>query len=190
MTAIFAVLDDLARVTSSITPDQEGLPTPCTEMDVHTLRGHLLGWLHYFDAALTDPAGTDRPDPDTHPSHDTALTQINTLAATVRSALSADIATVNLPRLGGAYPVTTTLDFLQAEALGHGWDLSVATGQPWHPSPAISADTLTFLRQTVQPAYRGPGLPFGPEIPIPADAPTLDRLLAFTGRDPSWKPAA
>lgn len=44
------------------------------------------------------------------------------------------------------------------------------------------------LRQVVQPEYRGDGLPFGPEVAVAADAPALDRLLAFTGRDPGWEP--
>ncbi|MFI5843189.1 TIGR03086 family metal-binding protein [Catenuloplanes sp. NPDC051500] len=187
MTAIFTVLDDLDRVTSSITPDQETLPTPCTGLDVHTLRGHLLGWLHYFDAALRDPSGTDRPDPDAHPDPSTAKDQINTLADAVRSARPD--ATVNVPRLGGAYPTSVVLDLLQAEALGHGWDLARATGQPWNPDPAACAHTLTVLRATVQPEFRGDGLPFGPEVPIGDDAPALDRLVAFTGRRPDWAPA-
>jgi uncharacterized protein (TIGR03086 family) len=188
MTTIYAVLDDLARVTGSITPEQEKLPTPCTDLDVHTLRGHLLGWLRYFDTALRDPAGTDRPDPDAHPDPTTAVSQINDLAATVRRA-PAD-ATVDVPRLGGAYPTGVVLDLLQAEALGHGWDLAKATGQSWQPDPAACAHTLEVLRATVQPEFRGDGLPFGPEIPIGDDAPALDRLVAFTGRRPDWTPAA
>ena len=27
---------------------------------------------------------------------------------------------------------------------------------------------------------------YGPEVPVPADAPTLDRVLGLTGRDPAW----
>jgi hypothetical protein len=27
---------------------------------------------------------------------------------------------------------------------------------------------------------------YGPEIAVPVDAPTLDRILGLTGRDPAW----
>ncbi len=33
------------------------------------------------------------------------------------------------------------------------------------------------------------GSPFGRVVEVPADAPLLDRVVAFTGRDPSWTPA-
>jgi uncharacterized protein (TIGR03086 family) len=189
MTAIFAVLDDLARVTGSITPAQERLATPCTGLDVHALRTHLLGWLRYFDTALRDPAGDDRPDPAAFHGDD-AATEIKTLTATVRSMRLPDDSLVDVPLLGGAYPPAVVLDLLQAEVLGHGWDLAKATGQTWQPDPAACAHTLAVLQATVTPAFRGDGLPFGPEIPIADDAPPLDRLVAFTGRHPDWTPPA
>lgn len=38
------------------------------------------------------------------------------------------------------------------------------------------------------PEYRGEGGMFGPEVEVPADAPSLDELLGFSGRDPRWSP--
>ena len=29
---------------------------------------------------------------------------------------------------------------------------------------------------------------YGPRVPVPADAPAMDRLLGLTGRDPRWRP--
>ena len=188
--ALTAVLHDLARVLQGIAPGQEQLPTPCAAMDVLTLRGHVLGWLHYFDVALADPAGEQRPDPTQPPAPETG-NEIDHLVTTVATAVDTgiDTVTVNMPRLGGVLPGPVVLDLLISEALGHGWDLARATGQPWQPDPATCERALVTLHAVVQPAYRGDGLPFGPEVPVAPAAPALDRFVAFTGRDPKWRAA-
>jgi uncharacterized protein (TIGR03086 family) len=191
--ALTVLLHDLARVVRDIDPEQRKFPTPCTELDVASLERHLLGWLHLFGVALTDPAGTPRPDPAEHPAAETAgeaAAEIEELTATVRTAVTAGVRTapVNVPPLGGVYPGTVVLDLLVAEVLGHGWDLARATGQVWRPDPATCDRALAALQRIVLPEYRGAGMPFGPEVPVAADAPSLDRFLAFTGREPRWEP--
>jgi uncharacterized protein (TIGR03086 family) len=195
---IFPVLEDLARLLDAMTPEPEDLPTPCERFDVRTLRLHLLGWLDYFQAAFADPAGDVRPDPAALVNEDRSADRsddsaavIEKLTATLRTALDNAVATqtVNVPMLGGAYPGSAVIDLLLVEALVHGWDLARATGLSWRPDPATSAHALAVLQAMVKPEYRGPDLPFGQEVPVPADAPALDRLVAFTGRDPGWKPA-
>ena len=29
---------------------------------------------------------------------------------------------------------------------------------------------------------------YGPAVPVAADAPVVDRLVGFIGRDPAWRP--
>ncbi len=53
-----------------------------------------------------------------------------------------------------------------ADLTVHAWDLAKATGQP------------TELDGMPRP----PGGPVGPEVPVPAEAPTCDRLAGFMGR--------
>lgn len=37
-------------------------------------------------------------------------------------------------------------------------------------------------------AERPPGIPFADAVPVPDDAPAVDRLVAWQGRDPRWRP--
>jgi uncharacterized protein (TIGR03086 family) len=191
---VSALIVDLAQVVRAVTPEQEKLPTPCPAWDVLSLRRHLLGWLHLFHDALTDPAAEQRSDPADHPGPEetqAAAAEIERLATTVQTALAAgfESATVNVPQLGGAYPGAVVLDLLICEILGHGWDLSRATSRPWQPDPAACERALVTLAGLVQPEYRGPEMPFGPEVSVADNAPALDRFVAFTGRDPQWDPA-
>jgi hypothetical protein len=39
-------------------------------------------------------------------------------------------------------------------------------------------------------AERPPEIPFADAVPVPEDAPAIDRLVAWQGRDPHWRPAA
>jgi uncharacterized protein (TIGR03086 family) len=189
---IFAVLDDLDRLSATFTTEQDGLPTPCPELDVRALRRHLLGWLDYFGVAFQDPAGNERPDPLAYTGPDELGAGIGKLAATLRCALDEGVATVvvNVPQLGGAYPGSVVVDLLLIEVLGHGWDLARAVGQPWKPDPVTSEHALGVLHAIMQPEFRQPGMPFGPEVTVAENASALDRFVAFTGRDPGWAPPA
>lgn len=182
------VLADLERLTATVSPEDDQRPTPCDDFDVITLRRHLLGWLGYFDSAFTDPAGDHRPYPFTFTGPDDFGSAIQQLSATITAAFDSGMATttVNVPHLGGAYPGSAVLDLLLVEVLGHGWDLARATDQVWQPDPQTCEHALTVLHGVIQPEYRAPGMPFAPEVAVSADAPALDRFVAFTGRNPAW----
>ena len=75
---------------------------------------------------------------------------------------------------------------LAADHLIHGWDLARATGQAYEPDPAALEASYGFLRAAADDPGRGGA--FGPVVPVPADAPLLDRAVGLSGRDPGWKP--
>jgi uncharacterized protein (TIGR03086 family) len=74
------------------------------------------------------------------------------------------------------------------EVLLHGWDLAAATGQTWSSDPAAVERCLGFVRDLAAGSPEVRDGMFGPEVPVPADAPALDRLLGLAGRDPGWRP--
>ncbi|MDH4276604.1 MAG: maleylpyruvate isomerase N-terminal domain-containing protein [Acidimicrobiia bacterium] len=73
------------------------------------------------------------------------------------------------------------------EYIVHGWDLSVATGRQWSVSDDAAEQARLFLEGIVSPEYRGEDSGFfGEQIAVPGDAPMLERLLGFAGRNPQW----
>lgn len=75
------------------------------------------------------------------------------------------------------------------ELVIHCWDLARSTGQPWHADEDELAACHGFVAQFSEPGQEASreGL-FGPVVPVPDDAPSLDRLLGLAGRDPGWTP--
>lgn len=185
------VLDDLRRVIAATDPAQDTLLTPCDGLDLISLRRHLLGGMGYFAVVLPDPQGERRPDPRAYEgpaAPEVLLATLDELSAAVR-ALDGTFAQalVKVPALGGTFPGERVLDMLLAEAVVHGWDVARATGQSWEPEAAAAERALALLAQEIRPEFRGgEGMPFAHEVPVPADAPALHRLLGFAGRSPDW----
>jgi uncharacterized protein (TIGR03086 family) len=71
------------------------------------------------------------------------------------------------------------------ELVVHGWDIAVATGQSYEAAPEEIDAAMGFVASFEAPRD---GKLFGPIVPVADDAPTLDRLLGLTGRDPAWSP--
>ena len=68
----------------------------------------------------------------------------------------------------------------------HTWDLAQATGQ----DAALDPDECEHLLAGMVPmedALRNSGH-YGPAVPVAADAPADERMVAFIGRDPAWTP--
>ena len=150
------------------------LDTPCEGWDVRTLMNHMLQTQQYFVGTAQGrevaPPGGAPPEllgPD--PVADFTRAREETLAV-----FSADgVIERTGPALGIAF----------SDQLLHGWDLSRAIGQ----SAAMPEDLAAAAYELVHGAFsddQRQGV-FGPELPVPANAPVQDRLLAYTGRDPS-----
>ncbi|RFU21188.1 TIGR03086 family metal-binding protein [Geodermatophilus marinus] len=176
----------VARVVAGVREDQLTGPTPCAGTSVAGLLDHLAGLAVAFRlAAGKRPAeGGPRADAAALPPdwRDEVPARLDALAAAWRDPAAWDGQTaaggVEMP---GAVAGLVALD----EVLVHGWDLAVATGQPYDPDPAAVQACLPFAAESA--ADPQPGL-FGPPVPVPDDAPPLARLLGLTGRDPGWRP--
>ncbi|MEZ5376093.1 MAG: TIGR03086 family metal-binding protein [Acidimicrobiales bacterium] len=185
------VLSRLADVVD-VDDTQLGLPTPCAGFDVAALRTHVLGWLQFFAAALSDPTGdADRPDPEAFalPPGTTGSDIVGKALADIKAAIAADVAgrlvTMSSSRMAG----DGVLGMALGEYIVHAWDLARATGAPYAAPDSAVLPAHEFLQGMVAPEYRGPDSGFfDDEVEVAADASPLDRLLGFAGRDPHWQP--
>lgn len=85
-----------------------------------------------------------------------------------------------------AMPAAMVAGMLLGELVCHGWDLAVATGQPYRCDEAAVAVAHDV---TAQVAEQGRSMKvFTDPVAVPESAPPLHRLLALTGRDPAWRP--
>ncbi len=76
--------------------------------------------------------------------------------------------------------------FYTADVLMHSWDLARATGQDDTLDPDRCVELLDGMRG-IETLLRESGQ-YGPAVPVADDAPVQDRLMAFIGRDPAWRP--
>ena len=89
--------------------------------------------------------------------------------------------TVHMPFGDVPGPFAVTLHFV--DTLVHGWDVARATGQDTDLDPELAGAALAFARENLLVALRGPGRPFGLEVPTTSTS-VGDQLVAFMGRTP------
>lgn len=171
-----SVFAGTAAVVAGIDREQWALPTPCPDYDVSALAGHIVEFLETFAAAV-HPSG-DQPTAD-GPAARIRAAADRALAGWQDGAAERFVA-VGPDELPGAL----AFDLMLVECLAHGWDLAVATGQPMPYADAQAETALAAVTPMLADADRGPGEQFGPAVPVPDDAPPLDRLVGFLGRDP------
>jgi uncharacterized protein (TIGR03086 family) len=83
----------------------------------------------------------------------------------------------------GPTPGRALLTLRLADNVTHGWDIAHATGQPPPWDGEVVQTALEFAHARLA-GNRGPGGAFEQPVPVPDDAPAIDRLVAFLGRTP------
>jgi uncharacterized protein (TIGR03086 family) len=179
------VLVDARAMADSISPDDLGKRTACTEWDVRTLLGHMTGVCESFAAGFQGaPVGGPPPTPDAAPGGDPVAAFGRAADALLRAARAPGALekTVKLPF--GEMPGDRAVAIPVADQMIHTWDLATGLGRPFTMDEALATETLQMMHQLLSPAARGAGQAFGEAVPCPASAPVQDRLLAFSGRRP------
>lgn len=187
-----APADELAGIAVGVRDDQLGGPTPCTESDVATILSHVIG----LSVAFRDAARkVDGPTTSTPPSaaatdlpegwREEIPVRLNELVQAWREPGALD----GMATAGGVtMPAEVMLVVANNELVLHAWDLARATGQPFDVAPDNLDASWQMVSGTPDTPEARTGL-FGPVVPVPDDAPLLDRVLGASGRHPDWSPA-
>ena len=149
-------------------------PTSCDGWNVRTLMNHMLDTQHFFVGAargeeVSPPSATPPPLVSDDPIADFDRARADTL----RTFAEPGVLEKTGPSLGIAF----------SDQLLHGWDLAQATEQDATMPDGLAAAAYEMIHGRFTDEQRK-GV-FKPEIAVAANASAQDKLLAYTGRDPS-----
>lgn len=164
--------------------DQLDLQTPCAKWQVRDLMNHVIGGGHVFAAMYRgEPTGFPEGDPPDLVGDDPASAWDDTVADFGAAIRSDGAMERMIPLPFGELPGSVVLELSVFDLLVHSWDLATATGQTFSPPEALVVEAAAFARQAIPPEARD-GDTFAAEVDAPPGASALQRLVAFTGRQP------
>ena len=181
-------LEQTAAIIAAIPGGQAGLATPCPGWDVRTLVRHLVGQDLRNFLVVARGGTADWQAPADELGEDWGTEFRDRAAQLMAVWRAADLEEQVAMPGGGQAAMGGRADQQIAELAMHGWDLVRATGQQANLDPALAEHALSWSRQMLRPEFRGPDQAFGPEVPVPPDAPAYQRLAGWFGRDPGWTP--
>jgi uncharacterized protein (TIGR03086 family) len=168
----------LQQVLHGITNDEWTKQTPCREFDVAQLTDHLMNSITVIGGA----AGAQIPERDRDDSVEGQVMRAArpALDAWHKRGLDGTVAFGQ----GGESPAKLLAGILSLELLVHAWDYAKATGREVTVPDALSDYVLGLAKTIITPEGRT-NVGFDDPIGVAADAGALDRLVAYTGRQPS-----
>ena len=168
----------IEKVVEQIRADQLDNPTACANFTVTGVLEHMIGGATHFSPAFRGEAAGSAA-----PLEGELIDRWSRAMAELLSSLhspGAQERTVTAPF--GEVPVAAFARYTAFDGLVHGWDLSRATGLPYEPPDDLVAEVDAFARQFVQPEMRD-GDTFAAETEAGPEATTLERIVAFSGRE-------
>jgi len=173
-------------VVAGVRPEQLDQATPCRQLDVRTLGHHVLAVLERLAivGAGGDPA--ESPDYAQGVADEQWVAVFDKFAAQIETVWSDDavltnILTVPWAKLPGAIALLIYINEISV----HTWDLAAATGQQPTWDEGVLATAYAAIQRGLPAEGRDdPALPFEAVVDVAEDAPLVERLVAWNGRDP------
>ncbi|MDQ4068526.1 MAG: TIGR03086 family metal-binding protein [Actinomycetota bacterium] len=176
----------MAKLVEGVPDDALGRSTPCRLYTVGDLLDHIAGAALAFRAAAVKRPLEGGPSGDASRLPLDWRERIPGDVLALAEAWAAPEAWTGMTAAGGVdLPGDVAGVVALDELVIHGWDLAKATGQPaGYEGPELDA-VHGMVQQFRMSEIEGL---FGPPVPVPDDAPLLDRILGLAGRDPRWEP--
>jgi uncharacterized protein (TIGR03086 family) len=183
----------LSDLVTHIDDDQLGAPTPCGNQTVGDVLDHVGGLAQAFAAAAhkdLGPVTSTPPAPDGARLGDSWRADMPVHLSALASAWAEPAAWDGMTQVGGVnLPGDVAGRIALNELVLHGWDLARGAGRPYKQdegSLEACLESLLAMYPREKPESRE-GI-FGPPIDVDEEAPLVDRVVAFSGRDPGWRP--
>ena len=172
-----ATLAVLERVLHGIADDEWSKQTPCREFDVAALTDHLMNSI----TTIGGVAGAQFPERD---RGDSVERQVVLAARPALDAWRHRGLDGTVPFGSNEAPAKIMAGILSLEFLVHAWDYAKATGREVTAPDALSDYVMGLAKTIITPQGRS-NVGFDDPVDVAADAGALDRLIAYTGRQPS-----
>lgn len=172
-----ASLGVLQQVLHTIAADDRAKQTPCTEYDVKGLTGHLLNSIMVL-GGMVGAEFSMREDTDSVERLVIGAAR-PALDAWHRHGLDGEVS------LGpGSMSARVAVSVFSIEFLVHAWDYATAVGSDVRVADSLAEYVLELARTLIKPHERSAAR-FDAPVELPDHASALDRLVAFTGRNPA-----
>jgi uncharacterized protein (TIGR03086 family) len=179
-------------VLRRLTKDDLARPSPCAEYTVGEVGEHVVRSMALLAsvAGAADPAASPAASPAGSPAVSPAGgPAADSLEAQVTISAEAALAAWRRRGLGGSVavgrstlPAGLAVEIIPLELLVHGWDIARASGSEIDVPPEVAVYVLDRARELVTDDKRGRS--FAAEVPAGPAPTVLERLIAFTGREP------
>jgi uncharacterized protein (TIGR03086 family) len=171
---------------TTVDAGQWSAATPCADWDIRTLVNHVVAELLWVPPLLEGKTIADVGDRfDGDVLGDDPRETWTSAAADAEAAASQTGTQERTVHLSfGDFSGSDYLGQLTSDLVIHAWDLARAIGADDRLDPALVAFVDDFLSPQID-AWRSAGA-FGPAVDVGPDADTQAKLLAQTGRSPSW----
>jgi uncharacterized protein (TIGR03086 family) len=185
-----AVLASVA-VVARLRPVDLERPTPCADWTLADLLAHLTVQHHGF-ASAAEGHGADPEAWRVRPLGDDPVAEYTAAAEHVLTAFGGDGVLDRMFALpefgeGAQFPGRQAIRFHLVDYVVHAWDVARSLGVGIELDTEVLDVALAVAEMVPDDEQRlRPGAAFRPGVPVPDDAPTLDRVVALLGRSPAW----